>query len=104
VATFYEQIARTLEGVDARCPLGLAQLVQPLNTQQRAAWLDGSSATPAILADPLLPLASNQQQRHVVEQLRTDAAVVVQGPPGTGKTHTIANLICALLADRLGYW
>jgi superfamily II DNA or RNA helicase len=23
---------------------------------------------------------------------------VVQGPPGTGKTHTIANIICRLLA------
>ncbi|MCM4082274.1 AAA domain-containing protein [Paractinoplanes hotanensis] len=101
VAGFYDQIARTLEGPEARCPLGLAQLVQPMDSQQRVAWLDGSSVVPAILADPLLPLASNQQQRHVVEQLRTDAAVVVQGPPGTGKTHTIANLISALLADGL---
>jgi very-short-patch-repair endonuclease len=101
VAAFYDRIARTLEGPDARCPLGLAQLVRPLDSRQRAAWLDGSSAAPAILADPLLPLASNQQQRHVVDQLRTEAAVVVQGPPGTGKTHTIANMICALLADGL---
>lgn len=101
VAGFYEQIARTLEGPEARCPLGLAQLVQPMDSRQRAAWLDGSAVVPEILADPLLPLASNQQQRRVVEQLRADAAVVVQGPPGTGKTHTIANLISALLADGL---
>jgi predicted ATPase len=30
--------------------------------------------------------------------LRTESGVVVQGPPGTGKTHTIANLMSALLA------
>lgn len=49
--------------------------------------------------DPLLPLPTNREQRRIVEHLRADRAVVVQGPPGTGKTHTIANLICALLAD-----
>lgn len=27
-----------------------------------------------------------------------DSGVVVEGPPGTGKTHTIANLVSALLA------
>ncbi|MEV6343064.1 AAA domain-containing protein [Actinoplanes sp. NPDC051851] len=46
-------------------------------------------------------MACNQQQRRVVDQLRANAAVVVQGPPGTGKTHTIANLISALLAEGL---
>jgi very-short-patch-repair endonuclease len=35
----------------------------------------------------------------VLRRLQTDTGVVVQGPPGTGKTHTIANLVCALLAD-----
>src|SRR4029077_2550932 len=32
-------------------------------------------------------------------RLRTNNGVVVQGPPGTGKTHTIANLMSALLAE-----
>ncbi|MDG4811167.1 AAA domain-containing protein [Micromonospora sp. WMMD1120] len=35
---------------------------------------------------------------HVIELLRSETGVVVQGPPGTGKTHTIANLVSALLA------
>lgn len=34
----------------------------------------------------------------MLNRLQHDTAVVVQGPPGTGKTHTIANLISALLA------
>src|SRR4029077_17218870 len=35
----------------------------------------------------------------IMERLRGNNGVVVQGPPGTGKTHTIANLISALLAQ-----
>ena len=34
-----------------------------------------------------------------MERLRGNNGVVVQGPPGTGKTHTIANLMSALLAQ-----
>jgi hypothetical protein len=45
------------------------------------------------------PLPSNQEQRRIVEKLREKKGVLVQGPPGTGKSHTIANLICHLLAQ-----
>ena len=44
------------------------------------------------------PKPSNNEQRRVVEALRRANGVLVQGPPGTGKSHTIANLICHLLA------
>jgi len=44
------------------------------------------------------PLAANDAQREIVERMRRDQGVLVQGPPGTGKSHTIANLICHLLA------
>lgn len=44
------------------------------------------------------PKPSNEEQRRIVERLRTTNGVLVQGPPGTGKSHTIANLICHLLA------
>ncbi|MGB5684334.1 MAG: AAA domain-containing protein, partial [Candidatus Electrothrix sp.] len=45
------------------------------------------------------PLPSNQEQRRIVEKLKESKGVLVQGPPGTGKSHTIANLICHLLAQ-----
>ncbi len=35
----------------------------------------------------------------MLDRLQRDTGVVVQGPPGTGKTHTIANLLSALLAQ-----
>lgn len=44
------------------------------------------------------PLPTNDEQRQIVESLRTRPYVLVKGPPGTGKSHTIANLICHLLA------
>ncbi|QSR89289.1 AAA family ATPase [Methylacidiphilum caldifontis] len=48
--------------------------------------------------DIFFPLLSNEEQRDIVLKLEKQPAVVVQGPPGTGKSHTIANLICHLLA------
>lgn len=44
------------------------------------------------------PKPSNEEQLHIVEKIRSASGVLVQGPPGTGKSHTIANLICHLLA------
>jgi len=44
------------------------------------------------------PKPSNDEQRRIVGKIRVASGVLVQGPPGTGKSHTIANLICHLLA------
>ncbi len=44
------------------------------------------------------PKPSNDEQRRIVEKIQSVSGVLVQGPPGTGKSHTIANLICHLLA------
>lgn len=50
-------------------------------------------------AEPLFPKPSNDEQYRIAKRLRRSKGVLVQGPPGTGKTHTIANLICDLLAQ-----
>jgi very-short-patch-repair endonuclease len=47
----------------------------------------------------LFPLPVNEEQRQIVHRLRAEPCVLVKGPPGTGKSHTIANLICHLLAS-----
>jgi len=44
------------------------------------------------------PLPANAEQRQIIQRLQNSPGVVVKGPPGTGKSHTIANLICHLLA------
>lgn len=45
------------------------------------------------------PLHVNDEQKRIAERLRVRPYVLVKGPPGTGKSHTIANLICHLLAS-----
>ena len=45
------------------------------------------------------PLPTNTEQRRIAERLQAQPYVLVKGPPGTGKSHTIANLICHLLAS-----
>ncbi len=50
--------------------------------------------------DLLLTKPANPEQERVIHRLEETGAVLVQGPPGTGKSHTIANLIGHLLAQR----
>jgi len=45
------------------------------------------------------PLFYNEEQLRIADNIERRNGVVVQGPPGTGKSHTIANLICHLLAS-----
>jgi very-short-patch-repair endonuclease len=97
---YYDKIAKDLADDGQPIPLGLAQLVRSVEPADRIEWLERSGATaPADLADdPLFPLPANEEQARIIERLGSDTGVVVEGPPGTGKTHTIANLVSALLA------
>jgi len=52
-----------------------------------------------IANDLMFPLSSNVEQREIVHRLRDNYGVLVQGPPGTGKSHSIANIVCHLLAN-----
>ncbi len=45
------------------------------------------------------PKKYNDEQIEIIQKARLNSKVLVQGPPGTGKSHTIANLICHLLAN-----
>ncbi|MBJ7002720.1 DNA/RNA helicase [Streptomyces sp. CRPSP2-6A1] len=94
---FYDQIAEAVAS-EGRAPLGLAQMAMTIETVDRSAW-DGAQRAPLFGDDPLFPGKTNTQQRSVLGRLEHDTGVVVQGPPGTGKTHTIANLVSALLAQ-----
>lgn len=55
----------------------------------------GGSSEPGEL---YFPLPANEAQREIAKLLDSRQGVLIQGPPGTGKSHTIANLICHLLA------
>ncbi|MFD6894131.1 AAA domain-containing protein [Rhodococcus sp. NPDC060086] len=97
---YYDRMTEAAADDSTPVPLGLAQLVEAIEPADRVAWLDRTrTASSALLAeDPLFPLPANQEQRDIIDRLAGDSGVVVEGPPGTGKTHTIANLVSALLA------
>jgi very-short-patch-repair endonuclease len=46
-----------------------------------------------------LPLPVNDEQKQIIFRIHGQQGILVQGPPGTGKSHTIANIICHLLAQ-----
>ena len=69
----------------------------PKNDGQEGAE-DQDDSDSQINGDIYFPKPSNEEQRKIVEKIRVANGVLVQGPPGTGKSHTIANLICHLLA------
>ena len=48
--------------------------------------------------DLFFPKHFNDDQVQIIRRLEKSDGLVVQGPPGTGKTHTIANIICHMLA------
>lgn len=100
LAETYKRIAEELRELGAQIPVGLAQLIVDTEAEQRHRWLSeqGAVSGDALGSDPLFPLPVNDEQMRVIDRLRTETGVVVQGPPGTGKTHTIANLVSALLA------
>ncbi|WP_344164521.1 AAA domain-containing protein [Kribbella yunnanensis] len=100
LAEAYRKIAAELRAPAVDVPVGLAQAVVDTEPAQRHTWLSRQGATQGDVLgdDPLFPLPANDEQERVLRILRRETAVVVQGPPGTGKTHTIANLVSALLA------
>lgn len=97
---YYDQMIAAAEDPEEPVPLGLAQLVEAIEPTERLEWLERTGATAAadLATDPLFPLPANAEQAQIIERLGGDSGVVVEGPPGTGKTHTIANLVSALLA------
>ncbi|GAA1275832.1 hypothetical protein GCM10009609_43560 [Pseudonocardia aurantiaca] len=100
IRAYYDAIVDSLADESAPIPLGLAQLVEPIEPEQRVAWLErtGSAAGGGSAEPPLFPLPANEEQAQIIDRLDRDSGVVVEGPPGTGKTHTIANLVSSLLA------
>ncbi|MBT0568266.1 AAA domain-containing protein [Williamsia sp. CHRR-6] len=97
---YYETMLTALRDPEVDVPIGLAQLVEPIEAPERIERLAATGAMSAaeLVEDALYPLPSNVEQRDILAQLGLDSGVVVEGPPGTGKTHTIANLMSALLA------
>ncbi len=71
------------------------RLIEEATDSRESGWTKESLGNPDLL---YFPLPFNEEQRKIAEKLKRQPYVLVKGPPGTGKSHTIANLICHLLA------
>lgn len=100
-----ELITRFLKAADDELPSTTTQLWEHFLREGELSEVSGGGG----VEDPesnlglgedrlYFPLPTNEEQRRIVERLRVRPYVLVKGPPGTGKSHTIANLICHLLA------
>ncbi|MGD9983458.1 MAG: AAA domain-containing protein [Porticoccaceae bacterium] len=100
----YEKLIENLGGEDAVVPDGWGRLIDDDwrgdddSTSNRHEPSQEDSGPTPLSSETYFPLPANREQRRIVDALRRDQGVLVQGPPGTGKSHTIANLICHLLA------
>jgi very-short-patch-repair endonuclease len=98
LVTFDSVIEQLEKGGDI--PAGVRILTREADPETHDFAPDGSrSAIDATAGGRIyFPLPANEEQRQIIERLDSKHGVLVQGPPGTGKSHTIANLICHLLA------
>lgn len=102
MARVYDQMLYRLREVDGGRPRGWTAL-----TTDSDDWVSDQGVFPGHgqdhdgppeSAEVYFPLLWNREQRQIVDAIGRRRGVLVQGPPGTGKSHTIANLICHLLA------
>lgn len=102
--TFLQGIANRLKEMSPPdIPFGVRRLVEIVGESNAPFEADlprqERRSTPSQEGEIYFPLLSNDEQRQIVQRLRSNRGVLVQGPPGTGKSQTIANLICHLLAE-----
>ena len=99
----YDSIINRLTAGSAEIPSGWSGLIEDADdTDGPESWDESDTTTkPYNLNNEEIyfPLPANREQRRIVEAINQRRGVLVQGPPGTGKSHSIANLMCHLLAS-----
>lgn len=91
----YTKIIEQIEPQSDNCNIRLIDTLLGKSNQSNATNISNNATLPEVV---YFPNTSNKEQKQILEKSRNNDAVLVQGPPGTGKSHTIANLICHLLA------
>lgn len=102
MARIYEALVNRLRSNVDEIPPGWRGLVDDEDDQDdsgsRTNSLETTKPSNVEIGEIYFPLPANRDQRRIVEAINRRRGVLVQGPPGTGKSHTIANLMCHLLA------
>jgi very-short-patch-repair endonuclease len=97
----FKEICEQLSHPDNPIPDGVRDIVDdPDKTRPAYGYPDDAPESSALTDTEIyFPLAANLEQIEIARQVTAKRGVLVQGPPGTGKSHTIANLVCHLLAS-----
>ena len=93
VRLFDEIISQLDDGQEI--PVGVQRLVDIIDDETSSKSTEGEPTDEEIY----FPLPANREQREIAHRLQFRQGILVEGPPGTGKSHTIANLVCHLLAQ-----
>ncbi|MGD0517879.1 MAG: AAA domain-containing protein [Thermoguttaceae bacterium] len=83
---------------DGIIPAEFADLAEITKGQETEVVTDSGDSFSDFDDEIYFPKPSNEEQRRIVNKIKSANGILVQGPPGTGKSHTIANLVCHLLA------
>ncbi len=97
VQEFLHKIREQLSA-GASTPPGWRDLCEEIEGHDEPRTMANGSRPSRASDTAYLPLPANEEQRRILEALNHPIGALVQGPPGTGKSHTIANLVCHLLA------
>lgn len=97
VQEFLRKIREQLEANES-APSGWRDLCEDATGSGPSSTGTNGSRTTGAFEASYLPLPTNEEQRRILGALNHPLGALVQGPPGTGKSHTIANLVCHLLA------
>jgi DNA polymerase III delta prime subunit len=97
----YEKIIKDINNADETIDISPINDIIGYLQQTEGSPDDPRNEDSASLKDETIyfPKKYNDEQIEIIEKARQNNKVLVQGPPGTGKSHTIANLICHLLAN-----
>ncbi len=79
-------------------PDEFADLAEIERSADDNSMVDSSDSNGRFDGETFFPKPFNEEQKRIIEKIGAVNGMLVQGPPGTGKSHTIANLICHLLA------
>ncbi|MGN6180642.1 MAG: AAA domain-containing protein [Mucilaginibacter sp.] len=99
-SALYEKIIKSIGGAESDLDIDSINDLISAGFQQE----DGQSAVDFSQSDfddeiIYFPKKYNEEQIKIVRKAKASNKVLAQGPPGTGKSHTIANIICHLLAN-----
>ncbi len=97
--TLYKKISNDIENESDGIEIPALNSLVGAKKDSASDFSDGESLASSPRDEPVLfPKEWNDEQIEIINKAGISHQVLVQGPPGTGKSHTIANLICHLLA------